>query len=158
MPNIQQTGIPGLRYSFKESTQFTYPSSETRTKIALHRIIVRFWPKRLGRPALMVNLAKVLHTEFEQRGAISDLEEALVVARSALELCPQGHRHRTLILGDIAYYLHTRFHQLGTLSDLEEALALGRNTLELRPQGHPHRSLSLGNLASHHLSRFKHAF
>ena len=127
---------------------------KARTKITLHRIALRFWPKRLGRHALIVNLADLLYIRFEQRGAISDLDEALALARNALELRPQGHPHRAISLGIIALYLHARFEQLGILSDLEEALALERNALELYSQGHPDRVDSLDNLASSFYARF----
>ena len=75
----------------------------------------------------MVNLADILYTRFEKRGAISDLDEALSLERNALEFRPQGHPDRATSLGDIALYLYTRFEQLGMLSDLEEALSLERN-------------------------------
>ena len=152
MSNIQQTGIGGLRCSITETTQFAYP---TVTKITLHRIALRFWPKWLGRAALMVDLAGLLYTRFEQGGTISDLEEALALERNILELRPQGHPDRATSLGNLATSLHSRFQQLGTLSDLEEALSLERNALELRPQGHPDRSLTLGNIALYLYIRFQ---
>ena len=164
MSNIQQTGIPGLRGSFTEPTQSAYPLLKTRAKITLHRIALRLWPKRLGRPAMMINLACILytrfvlelcpqghpgrarslgnlacflHARFKQLGTLPDLEEALALGRNVLERCPQGHPYQAGSLGDLARSLHARFQQLGTLPDLEEALALGHNVLELCPQGHP---------------------
>jgi CHAT domain-containing protein/tetratricopeptide (TPR) repeat protein len=116
---------------------------------------LRFWPNRLGRPVLIDNLARSLHSRFKQLGTLSDLEEALALERNVLELRPQGHPHRATSLGNLAISLYSRFEQLGTLSDLEEALSLERNVLELRPQGHPHRATSLGNLARSLYFRFK---
>ena len=138
-----------------ELTNFAYASWKTGTKITIHRIALRVWPKRLGRPALMVSLAGLLYIRFEQRGAISDLDEALALEHNALKLLPQGHSDRALSLHNIALYLHTRFQQLGTFSDLEEALALERNALELRPQGHPDRATSLADLAVYLGTRFE---
>ena len=126
----------------------------TRTNITLHRIALRFWPKWLGRPVLMVSLADLLYRRFKQRSAISDLDEALSLERNALELRPQGHPVRALSLATVAAYLYARFMELGTLSDLDEAIVLERNSLELWPQGHPDRTRSLTNLASSLYSRF----
>ena len=67
MPNIQQTGIPGLRGSFTEPTQSAYPSLKTRAKITLHCIALCFWPKWLGRPALMINLARIVSERAIER-------------------------------------------------------------------------------------------
>jgi CHAT domain-containing protein len=103
----------------------------------------------------MVSLADLLYNRFEQRGAISDLDEALALTRNALELRTQGHPDRATLLGNIAFYLYSRFEQLETLSDLNEALALARNALELCPQGHPDRAASLGNIALYLHSRFE---
>ncbi|KAI9463831.1 hypothetical protein HD554DRAFT_2316040 [Boletus coccyginus] len=137
-------------------------SSKLSTKIILHRIALRPWLRWLGRPALMVNLADLLYTRFEQWGAISDLDEALALQRGVLQLYPQGHPHRATSLHKLACLFYARFEQLGSLSDLDEALALEhnctfleRNTLELRPQGHPDRAHSLNNLASSLHSRFQ---
>jgi CHAT domain-containing protein len=127
---------------------------KTRTKITLHRIALRFWPKRFGRSALIANLAGLLYTRFEQWGVISDLDEALALEHNALELRPQGHPDRATSQGSLALYLGTRFEQLGILSDLEEALVLERSALELHPQGHPDRAISLGNLANSLHSHF----
>ena len=146
MPNIQQTGIAGLRCSFAGPTEF---------KTTLQRFALRFRPKWLGRPVLKDNLADMHYTRFKQLGTLSDLEEALALERNALEHRPQGDPHRATALGSIALYLHSRFAQLGTLSDLEEALALRRNVLQLCPQGHPHRSTALANLANSLHSRFQ---
>jgi CHAT domain-containing protein len=126
----------------------------TRTDIILHRIAVRFWPTRLGRPALMVSLADLLYHRFTQRGAISDLEEALSLERRALERRPQGHPDRALSLATVAAYLYARFVALGTLSDLDEAVALERDALARWPRGHPDRARSLSSLASALYSRF----
>ncbi|KAN0082482.1 CHAT domain containing protein [Tylopilus felleus] len=75
------------------------------------------------------------------------LDQAVVLCREALELCPQGHPNRSVSLNDLASCLRTRYTQLGAVPDLEQAIVLNREALELRPQGHPHRSFSLNNLA-----------
>ncbi|KAF8431491.1 CHAT domain-containing protein [Boletus edulis BED1] len=86
---------------------------------------------------------------------MADLDEAIVLGREALELCPQGHPDRSTSLIDLGVCLSTRYKQLGEMADLDEAIVLGREALELCPQGHPDRSRSLNNLAGRLLTRYK---
>ncbi|KAF8431636.1 CHAT domain-containing protein [Boletus edulis BED1] len=83
-----------------------------------------------------------------------DLDEAIVLDREALELCPQGHPDRSMPLNNLAVHLSTRYNQLGAMADLDDAIVLDREALELRPQGHPDRSTSLNNLAIYLSTRF----
>jgi CHAT domain-containing protein len=84
-----------------------------------------------------------------------DLDEAIILDREALGLCPQGHPHRSVSLNNLAVHLSARYKQLGVMVDLDEAIVLDQEALGLRPQGHPHRSMSLNNLAGHLSSRYK---
>ena len=120
-------------------------------KVTLHRIALQCAPKRFGRSVVTNNLADLLYTRFEELGRISDLDEALVLYRSALESRPQD---RARLLGNIANCLHARAVQFGTLSELHEALTLYRETLELLPKGDPDRALSLAGIASCFYTRF----
>lgn len=104
-----------------------------------------------------LNVADLLYARFKQLGSVSDLDEAIALARDALEPLPQGHLHRAVALANVAYYLNARFTQLGIPSDLDEALGLERGALELHPKGHPDRAPSLGHLAQCLLARFKYS-
>ena len=86
---------------------------------------------------------------------MQDLDEAIVLDREALDLCPQGHPHRSTSLHNLASHLSTRYTQLGAIHDLDEAIVLDQEALDLRPQGHPNRSMSLNNLASCLFARYK---
>ena len=92
--------------------------------------------------------AHSLVAKFEQGGGTSYIDEAIVLDREALELCPPGHPERAASLTQLALNLGDRYSQQGGRRDLEEAIVLDREALELRPQGHPDRSVSLNNLAS----------
>ena len=129
---------------------------KTSVKITTCRIALRFWPKQLGRAIGLENLASLLHNRFRLQGSISDLDEALALARISLQLRPQGHPLRSISLSTLALYLIDRFEQLETLSDLDEALSLERNVLDLRPQGHPLRAFSLRLIATYLRLRFTH--
>ena len=84
---------------------------------------------------------------FEQGGETSCIDEAIVLDREALELCPPGHSKRFDSLTQLATDLNDRYDQLGASGDLEEAIVLSRAALDLCPQGHSDRSMSLSNLA-----------
>ena len=98
--------------------------------------------------------AKSLVTKFKQEGENSYIDEAIVLDREALELCPPGHPERHISLSLLGVHLGDRYHQLGSLTDLNEAIVLGREALVLRPPGHPARSMSLNNLATCLSTRF----
>ncbi|KAH0835560.1 hypothetical protein J3R83DRAFT_9264 [Lanmaoa asiatica] len=108
------------------------------------------------------NIANYLYARFTQLGTLSDLHELLSFQWNSLELRPQGHPHRALLLGSIANSLRARFMQLGMLSNFDEALALEHNALGLRPQGHPDRAVSLCYIANsrsaHFLTLTRHFF
>jgi len=101
------------------------------------------------------NLAVSLSDRFNQRGVLSDLDEAIDLKRAALALRPPGHSDRSTSLNNLAVSLSDRFNQQGVLSDLDEAIDLERAALALRPPGHSQRSVSLNNLAKCLQDRFK---
>ncbi|KAG2124885.1 CHAT domain-containing protein [Suillus clintonianus] len=69
-------------------------------------------------------LVLCLRDRFQQRGVPSDLDEAIELHRAALLLHPPGHRHRSMSLINLALTLLDRFQQQGILSDLDEAYGL----------------------------------
>ena len=83
---------------------------------------------------------------FQQAGEIRFLNEAILLLRKALELCPPGHPDFSTLI-NLVLFLSTRYDQLGAVGDLEEAIILNREALELSPPGHRHHSTSLNNLA-----------
>ena len=95
----------------------------------------------------MTWLAIDLNHRYNELGATRDLEEAIVIAREAIDLCPAGHPDRSMSLNTLSVCLAIRHNQLGAMEDLGEVIFLHREALDLRPQGHPDRSMSLNNLA-----------
>jgi CHAT domain-containing protein/tetratricopeptide (TPR) repeat protein len=91
--------------------------------------------------------ARSLAAKFKQGGGTNCIDEAIVLDREALELCPPGHPMRVDSVAHLASHLSHRYAHLGATRDLEEAVVLNREALDLRPQGHPDRSVSLNNLA-----------
>ena len=95
--------------------------------------------------------AKSLAAWFKRGRETSYIDEAIVLDREALELCPSGHPMRIDSLTWLARHLSNRYNQLGAVQDLDEAIVLAREALVLRPN----RSASLGNLANRLSARYK---
>ena len=94
------------------------------------------------------NLANVLQTRFEQRGASNgSLDEAISFHREALLLLPDRHQHRSMFLTNLASALHSRYEHRGTSNDLDEGISLLREALFLQPAHHPLHSNALKCLA-----------
>ena len=91
--------------------------------------------------------AKSLVTKFKQGGRTSYIDDAIVLDRDALELCPPGHHKRSASLSQLAIHLSDHYGQVGATRDLDEAIVRVREALDLFPQGHPDRSISLNILA-----------
>ena len=96
-------------------------------------------------------LCKQLHSEraeslvakFKQGGGTSYIDEAIVLDRDALELCPPGHPKRSVSLIHLAVHLCARYSLLGAVEDLEETIVVERESLSLRTQEHPAQSVYL---------------
>ena len=91
--------------------------------------------------------AAFLIANFQEGGGSNYINEAILLDREALKLCPPGHPERYLSMNELGIHLSNRYDRLGGMNDLEEAIDLGRDALALCPPGHPDRSMFLNNLA-----------
>ncbi|KAG8221724.1 TPR-like protein [Butyriboletus roseoflavus] len=103
----------------------------------------------------MHNLAISLGNRYKQLGLMGDLNEAIVLNRSALQLCPPGHPSRYKPSNTLAALLGTRYNQLKAMEDLNEAIALHQDVLVLCPLRHRDRPWCLNILASLLCSRYQ---
>ena len=103
---------------------------------------------------LVVQMLKRYPSRYKQLGVMEDLDEAIVLGREALDLCPQGHHDRSMSLNNLADFLSFRWKQLGAMEDLDEAIVLDREALDICPQGHLYRPMALNNLAVHLSTRY----
>ena len=87
--------------------------------------------------------ADSLFVKFQQGGGTNYIDEAIVLDREALELCPSSHPKQFVSLTWLGNHLNTRYDQLGRMTDREEAIMLGRGALVLCTVGHPDRSMAL---------------
>ncbi|KAF8191183.1 tetratricopeptide repeat-containing protein [Pholiota molesta] len=104
---------------------------------------------------ILTSLASALFVRFEQRGAPSDLDEAISINQEALLLRPAPHPDRSSSVNNLAAALYTRFQQQGASCDLDEAISFFREALLLRPAPHPDYSMSLNNLGNALHMRFE---
>ena len=98
--------------------------------------------------------AEYLAARFLEGDGSSYINEAIVLDREALGLCPPGHPKRNVSLSSLAGHLGDRYDQLGAMTDLNEAIVLDRDALALCPARHPDRSMSLNHLAIHLSARY----
>ena len=98
--------------------------------------------------------AESLVAKFEQGDGRNDMDEAIVLEREALGLCPPGHPERYVSLNRLGGHLNNRYEQLGAITDIEEAIVLARDALMLCPPGHSDRSQSLNNLSLYLFTRY----
>ena len=102
-----------------------------------------------GRAAILYKLADNLKNRFcNHGGASDDLDEAISLHRSALDLRPVGHLDRQSSLRELAICHWKRYtaQKQGAVSDLDEVITLNRATLELCPPNHSGRVNALHTL------------
>ena len=106
-------------------------------------------PGNTGQAQDIYTLAESLRERFVETDDIANLDEAIALHQSALNLRPAPDHHW------LAWCLCNRYRKQGALPDLEQAITLWRAALDLCPEGHPDRSLSLNNLATSFSDRYK---
>ena len=99
--------------------------------------------------------AESLVAKSKEGGRSNYVDEAIVLDRKALELCPPGHPKRHVSLNQLGLHLSDRYDQLGAMTDLEAAIMLGRDTLALCTAEHLDRSMALNNLSVNLSARYK---
>ncbi|KAF8548447.1 hypothetical protein OG21DRAFT_1423050 [Imleria badia] len=95
-------------------------------------------------------------TRFKHLGELSDLENAILTHRDAVELTPHGHLEKPRLLTNLGNALFTRFQRLGELIDLEDAISRQKDAADLTPDGHPDKTTSLYHLGHSFIARFLH--
>ncbi|KIM60782.1 hypothetical protein SCLCIDRAFT_26314 [Scleroderma citrinum Foug A] len=95
-------------------------------------------------------LATFLSAKFQKEGDLADLEQAIVLRRDLLALCPSASS-----LHELALCLSEQFDRRGVTADIDEAIELILSALKLRPPGHPDRAMSLKTLVLYRQKKFK---
>ena len=94
----------------------------------------------------LTTLAACLQHRFQQQGAITDLDEAIMLHKEALE-SPPGGPESAPPLHKLAWCLLERFIKMSTWIDLDDAIKFEQAASMLYPPSHPDRAKSLNHLA-----------
>ena len=115
-------------------------------------IAIRLQPKLLK---AWKDLGDSYATRFENTSILDLLNQAIVVYRHGLELCPKDGSQLTRMYGRLAFALWHCFERTGSMVYLSEAILMDREALSLCPKPHPDRSSSLANLGVRLWGRFQ---
>ena len=99
-------------------------------------------------------LANALRDRYEEKGLVSDLEEAVRLGRDIVARVPDSFAHRAVLLLDSSLSLNWRYERFGTVADLDEAITVGREAVSAVAQDHPLRSMWLSALSCYLQSQF----
>lgn len=94
-------------------------------------------------------------TPHERTGKIEDLEEAIRVARQAVEITPEDHPDLAGRLNNLGTKLSRRYDRTRKMDDLEEAIQVARQAVKVTPEEHPDLAAWLNNLGTKLESRYK---
>ncbi|KAJ3455223.1 hypothetical protein MRS44_013823 [Fusarium solani] len=88
---------------------------------------------------------------------MADLEEAIRLAREAVDALAPDDPDRAGWLNSLGLRLSDRYSQTGAIADLEEAIRLAREALDATPLDHPDRAVRLNSLGSHLGDRYRYS-
>ena len=101
------------------------------------------------------NLGSNLQRQYEREGSIEDLENAIRVARQAVDVTPEDHPDLAAILNSLGVTLGRRYERTGKMEDLEEAIQVARQVVDVTPEDHPDLIGWLNNLGTKLESRYE---
>jgi len=85
---------------------------------------------------------------------MDDLNDAVDVARQAVDITPLDHPDRARRLNNLGNRLSHRFERTGSTDDLNDAVDVARQAVDATPLDHPDRARLLNNLGSWFGHRF----
>ena len=84
----------------------------------------KYLPGSIERTFKAYKFSTYFNTLYEKKGSLIFLDEAVRLARDALNDLPSDHPSRATLLGNLAAYLGRRYDKSREISDLEEGLQL----------------------------------
>ncbi|KAG2015028.1 hypothetical protein CC2G_008338 [Coprinopsis cinerea AmutBmut pab1-1] len=100
------------------------------------------------------SLVQYLHKATDRTERAEYVDEAVAVARRALDLAPEGHPKHDFYSYSYAMALASRFERYGDLHDIEEALPILRRLVQHVPETERVHALYVGGLSTCLLHRF----
>lgn len=132
-----------FRYKFQESQAL----ADIDEAIRLTRLAVAAGHEQLGgRLAFLSHLDECLYDRYLITSDVGNLEEAIEVAREALDAAPEDHEEYPRLLINLGIRLG---NDTNTTANLEEAIRCMRQAVDMLPGDHPGRAMALSNLGFH---------
>ncbi|KIM25050.1 hypothetical protein M408DRAFT_26459, partial [Serendipita vermifera MAFF 305830] len=101
------------------------------------------------------DLGTSIQLRFERHGIVEDLERAISLNQAAVDLTPDGHPGKPVILGGLGKSIQSRFEWFEDIGDLERAILIKQAAANLMPNGHPDKPGWLNNLGNSVRLRFE---
>ena len=96
-----------------------------------------------------------LWEQFQAKGELTDLENAISIQQKVVELTDDGHPDKPGRLSNLGSSQGTCFGHLSELADLENAISNQQKAVELTDDGHPDKPDRLLNLGNSQQTRFR---
>lgn len=93
-------------------------------------------------------LATALRDRFVLGAKPQDLDNSISLLKEALELAPEGHKDRPLLMYNLADALRERYALRGNAEDLDKRIEVLEKALAMTPMGDKNRLAWLNNLAN----------
>jgi tetratricopeptide (TPR) repeat protein len=109
-------------------------------------------PLRLELPS---HYAALKLEEFQRKGKMGDLEEAICKQLQAVEGTTEGHPNLAGWQNNLGYMLERRFERTGRMEDLIEAIRRAQQAVNVTPENHPKLAMYVNNLGNNLERRFE---
>ncbi|KAJ5413883.1 CHAT domain-containing protein [Penicillium cosmopolitanum] len=124
------------------------PTDNPQRPIVLNNLGFRLGDRPSG-PGWTVKQSRNLSGDsYSRTGAIADLEEALSIARQAINATPSDHPDRAGQLSRLGSCLGDRYSRTRAIADLEEAISIARQVVDATPPDRPYQARILSNLGN----------
>lgn len=107
------------------------------------------------RPEVLADLGRLLYTRFEDGGDLGDVNEAVSVLESAIQLTPGDHPLKIGWLNNLGNSFFALFHRIDDLADINKSILISEEAVGLTPDNHPDKLAMLSNLATSLTSCFE---
>ncbi|KAL6832827.1 CHAT domain-containing protein [Trichoderma camerunense] len=99
-------------------------------------------------------LGKLLYDRFLKTRDMADLDKAIAISRSIIEVPLIDHLDRQAFSLLLMLYLMGRYNSTEQMADVEEAICLGQNFINTSPPNHPMRAMGLHCVSSCLFNRY----
>ncbi|KAI6764298.1 hypothetical protein HG530_008087 [Fusarium avenaceum] len=104
-------------------------------------------PDGTMRALYLGTLADAFNRKYEKMALFTDLEQAIHIAESALDILPKHHSYKGQISSTLADLLCNRYLRKEIMHDLDRAIQLSREVVNTRPDSDPSKPIYLKRLA-----------